>query len=295
MEDRKSANTGLKSEPAVDKSAPEGSRYIYRGSALAVGGRITRIGPHKDLDCLVPQQAAVVLPVVGGKSESELKRCFRFRIANLLDCDAVQVGSAAAKAESPKWVRGAGWRSAVSCRVKDFRARRLSRKERHAIVVEEVFAGFTSEHGAEDSYPKVRPDAKSALSGLSLDGLAVKVKIDVSLFREFPTKQALDELIRQQPEIARRIAWRPGKPPEKGAACTIVTEVSFPKGKPDGVVYDPAIPNWIYWAGIGNIYLGEMVVADYWRQLTMVRIVLGCDMEGSLAVDQIEDGGHTLP
>ncbi len=295
MPDQKSADTGSKSDSTIDKSLPERSRYIYRGSALGVGGRITRVGQHKDVDFVVPQQVAVVLPVTGGRSESELKRCFRFKIEKLLDCDPVQVGSASAKAESPVWKRGEGWRSAVSCTVQDFRARRLSRKERHAIAIEELFAGLTSDHGAGDSFPRVSLDPKCAIKGLTLDGLPVKVDLDLSVLREFQTKQALDERIRQEPELGRRIAWQPGKPPEKGSACTIVKGISFPKGAPNGVKYDPAIPHRIYWDGIGNIYLGEVIVNDYWRQLTLVRIILGCDMDGSLTADQIESGGHTLP
>ena len=46
------------------------SRFVYRGTAVGLGGRIVRIDPKSDLDILIPVQGASALPVIGGRSES---------------------------------------------------------------------------------------------------------------------------------------------------------------------------------------------------------------------------------
>lgn len=51
----------------------------------------------------------------------------------------------------------------------------------------------------------------------------------------------------------------------------------------------------IYVSGFGTIYLGEYLVSRYARRLTMLRVELGCPVEGTMEAGTGETNGHLHP
>ena len=279
MDAQKSADTNSKSE----QSPSEPARFVYRGNAVGAAGRIVRGDPRSGLDLVVPVQAASSLPVTGGRSECIVDRPYCFRIGSPKPLELFSLRSARTLAES-----GPGdWTTTVHSEVHGLQI--LDGR----ITVEDVVARLTSECGRSELVARVFPTGHCAIQGLMLDHRPVEVTLDIAPFVSAPTHAALLARARQDPEFCRGILCRPGTLAPGGiAACHIVSNVTFPEGAPEGVEYCP--PNRIRWHGVGTIYLGELLVSDLFRRLTMLRVALGSPVEGDVSGGEVEDNGHIV-
>ncbi len=53
--------------------------------------------------------------------------------------------------------------------------------------------------------------------------------------------------------------------------------------------------NFVQVPGFGRVYLAEMIVSPRRRRLTMLRVELGCPVEGRMEVSYVEGEGHRMP
>lgn len=279
MDAQKSADTNSKSEKCPSESA----RFVYRGNAVGAAARIVRVDPHSGLNHVIPVQAASSLPVTGGRSESVVDRPYCFRIGSPRPLELFSLRGARTLAESGPGDRTTTVHSEVhGLQILDGR-----------ITVERLVARLTSQYDSKELAACVIPTEHCSISGLMLDRRPVEVKLDIAPFVSAPTHAALLRRAGEQPEFSRRILCWPGTLAPGGIAqCHIVSTVAFPEGAPEEVEYCP--PNRIRWHGVGTIYLGELLVSDLFRRLTMLRVALGSPVEGDVSGGEVEDNGHIV-
>jgi hypothetical protein len=271
-------------------------RFAFRGNAVGTGARLTRIDPAKDLNIVVPVQGACSLPVIGGESKAEVGP-FSFSIDKPSKLEVLRFSRASTAAVSNTSGAGASQRfvTQVQSSVKD------------AAIIEKVkvaaaSAAFTSVHGIRDTYPKVTPDKGSTvIDGLVLGNRKVTVTIDAKPFQDCPTKESLIKLYGENATFRRKMFGRLGatsdkalKPPEtNGIIVGTIVEKIVVEGPDDGTI--KVVGYKIFWEGVGQVILGEILISDFFRRLTMIRVELGSPIGGNAAIAEIETNGQTLP
>lgn len=64
------------------------------------------------------------------------------------------------------------------------------------------------------------------------------------------------------------------------------------RGLPHGLQRYETGPNSLYIPEFGSIYLGELIVSQESKRLTMLRVELGCSAQGSVSSGTVEGDGH---
>jgi hypothetical protein len=264
--------------------------------------RITRIDreaegsslPVPNVDYAVPVQGASVLPTIGGVSESTAGP-FTYRVSKPREVTLLSVEKVHTRVSSqyphtmPHEVHTESRVSGVSL---------LDR-----IVVGHLSAQLTTRHDERTPFPNITPGC-FALEGLLLDGYPIQVKFDATPFCEFPTREGLRKGYRKLmerygaqlavpearvPKWSRNSCRRPPKDVfDRGPVnlCTIVSDIDLGPNPPDGI--ERTGINRITWKGVGDIFLGELLVSDHYRQLTMLRVEFGSPMGGWAAAGEVQ-------
>jgi hypothetical protein len=276
-------------------------RFAYHATAIGVGARFTRIDrteqesrqPVPNVDHVVPVQGASVLPTVGGLSESTAGP-FEYRVSQPRELTLVRVGKVHTRTSSqyphtlPHEVRAEVQVSEVAF---------LDR-----IQARYIAARLTTRHDGRAPQPSIAP-GNFAIEGLSLDGYPILVKFDVTPFSEFPTREGLRKNFKKLAPYGHQLAL-----PEKAVenwgrekkcdlrkntfdrgpvnVCTIVTDIDLGRNPPREIQRTGV--NRITWKGVGDIYLGELLVSDHFRQLTMMRVDFGSPVGGFAVAGEVQ-------
>ena len=268
------------------------SRFIYRGNAVGLGGRITRIDPKSDLNILIPVLGASSLPVVGGRSASKAVKC-AIPLRKGSAQNLASAASVATFAESDVERRGQPFVTRVAA---DVRTVRIA----DSISIARVRMNLTSKHLPNEKLPRIGL-GDSEISGLKLGRFPVDVQLDLKTFESCDTKQSLAETYARNASFRRRKAKRFNTSLESEGiqeytggyyVCSIVESIT---GKlPDGAFIDENGYT-IVWPGVGRIVLGEILISENSRRLTMVRVQLGSPMEGYACVGEGDVNGGSVP
>ena len=68
--------------------------------------------------------------------------------------------------------------------------------------------------------------------------------------------------------------------------CTIVSDIDLGPNKPEEIQRTGI--NRITWKGVGDIFLGELLVSDHYRQLTMLRVEFGSPVGGYAVAGEVQ-------
>lgn len=267
-------------------------RFIYRGNAVGLGGRIVKYAGKPGLNIPIVVQGACSLPVTGGVSVFKPAKC-TIPLSSRSKQILASAQSVAASAEGDVERAGGSHVTRVRADVKGVRIIDL-------ISIKRVLLDLTSTHERGDEVPRIRLGA-SEISGLKLGKHTLSVKLDLETFGRCDTKAKLCEKYESDAGF-RRGKWRKFNTPEQDVrikeysgeyyVCSIVESI---EGQlPEGARIDEDGYT-IHWDGVGRIVLGEMLIGRNSRRLTMVRIQLGCPVEGSAAVGEGEVNGGGMP
>jgi hypothetical protein len=273
------------------------SRFIYTGNACGAGARIIRIDPDPakpaeapNTDYVVPIQGASCLPVTGGLSESQTSP-FVYRVERPYPLTIMSVGSASTRAISG-FPEARPFKTEVEVTVSG-----VSFIER--VSIRRVAARMVSIHAEEDKTPRITPECVS-IEGLSIDGYPITVNFDAAPFREHSTREQLATSYAKNAKFREQYFRQVGAkssrekiPESKGLyVCSVVRSIDLGKNPPRGVTADR---NRIRWEGVGTIILGELIVSDYYRRLTMVRVLFGSPIEGLAFSGDVQSNSVTMP
>jgi len=288
---------------AVDHR-PDNVRFLFRGSAVALGGRLWDPVGKKDDPLLprqgaefLPSQASVWLPITGGTETSRAESGFSFEH---IDHYAVRARYAESSVQGG-YIAGPGDRVlvVVSTMIRDLHVRsgprcapeahvvdvgtiRIVIESRHTLHRNEetriFLRDFTIEKMTIDGVPVEVPfgggkneiAAQATAKGLRAEMAKPPFKEKHMKFLDNPDDLPDDELIARDPIV-----------------CSIV----------DGVVVgdDTIAGNVIDVGGFGRIHIGELVISPSDRRLSAMRFELGSPTEASFTAGSGATDGSTWP
>ncbi len=265
-----------------------GKRYVFCGHAVGVAAQFDRLGKLQGLNHVIPTLGAAVLPVTGGVSHSDVPGydypVEKPRKLSLLSVRHVL--STAHGLETPE-----GYHTVVHSKIEG-----LDVLEKLHIGLVELNLSSTK----KGHKPPVIRTTGNHIEGLRLGRVEATVILDEETLCSCGTKKQLaDFYARQDEDFRKRYAWRFGTPSGAPAIrehrgyyrCTLVREIklSGPKREVDKIPRPRG--NQIVWPGFGRIFLGEVLVGDYSRRMTMVRLAMGSSAGGSGSIGDAGTNG----
>ena len=261
-------------------------RFLYHAHGVGLGGHIKR-----PFCSVIEAQGATALPIGGGYASNQVDR-YRFH-------DIVSVRSTRIHAVGTRDDNG-GFNTSVSVTVEGLNILDV-------ITAESITARLSSFHGRDGSQPRITA-LGSDFRDLRIGGHPLDVKLERELFcEELAHKDFKGYVEKNRQTLSRQFLWgnddrerqEYGKvvpqgpqgawPESKGIVlCSLVRSVGTgPELKPQGYVI--RIPM------VGTLYLGEVIVSEYARRLTMLRLEMGSPVEGRLEACSGEVDGSTYP
>jgi hypothetical protein len=272
------------------------SVFYYQSFASALGGFLEK--PDK----VIPPQATVVLPTVGG---SEYSESGTFRLDDIVSCSR-------ASAQVSGYLGSAGFLIETRTEIENLKIRDVVRA---AKIVGRVTVEYTR-HGRRFSF------AGSGFEGLEVDGKEVALELDQALLSDPPRAASYDsrlnwnviqsigstqawelvKLLRKQgadePWALNRYEWMQNGPAAIAPAgvdtytlCSLVNSVKL-AGQDSGI---RSLSHIVEIPHFGRLFLGELLTSGTSTQLTMLRAELGCSVIGGIHIGTNGGGGHSVP
>ena len=247
---------------------PQG-RKIYKGQAVALGGFIQRPIPE-----IIQSQAAASIPISGGVDSARVEGFNHREIVSFRSARTLVSGQ-----ESPD---GKNLETLATCVVEGLDILGV-------VTAERVVARLSGTHVAlPDCYPIVTPSG-SYFQGLKICGKDVTCKFICDAFDKLETGRNPAATLRTNKDLKDQIIQ------EDGWAAKGFLPISLCAGLHIGD--QPCNPgqNVIEIPHFGRIYLGELIICSDSYRVTMLRVELGCPVEGQFDAGSVEGEPHLLP
>ena len=278
-------------------------RFLFRGSALALGGRIRRP------DLPIQSQAAALTGVSGGISRNRTTGAKFGDIVSYASADSEVQADYQDPAAAVKFTHGnhaqnrLPTRTTVRTSLTGVAIINADATTRRSLTCAKLSAQMVSTWPGSQGQTSFS-GISAAVDGLKLDTFDVDVAFTPEMFADRDTRGKLEHAYESSDTFRRvydRFFFRPaGKDipssqmPESGGLtyCTIVSRISW-RGAPN--------PNArieghkIVFKDFGTIYFGELFVSEFSRRLTLMRVELGSPCGGSLDFAEVETDGHGYP
>jgi hypothetical protein len=282
-------------------------RFIFRGNAVAASGHIRR---RKDV--MILSQAPAGVGVTGGHSLSEAKGADFGEILRITASRSEVTADYQDPAKAVEYTRGnhaqnrLPTRTTASTSIEGIQILNADSSTRHTLSCGRIAAELQSEWPGSNRQGSIRITGAS-LAGLKLDDSEVEVTFHSKVFSDRDTKYKLvqayegnDTFFRNYGHLFFAPAGQAPKTkvvrrlPEAGGLiyCTIVESIRW-KGTPNPNVEIKG--NRIYFKDFGTLYLGELLVSDFSRRLTMMRLQLGSPDGGDVCFAEVETNGVGYP
>jgi hypothetical protein len=268
--------------PSVSNKA-----FYFHAHASSLGGALET--PHKKV---VPSQASVALPAVGGHATA---RTEAFNCDEIVSCRAAYTRVTGGFDEED-----GSWFTLVTSVVEGLNIL-------ETVKVERVVAQISIEHPADGGNPTISL-AGSHFDGIRLGGCDVSPtlnpkllgvgsvdRIECPIFQQTGREQAVKMVQtakagKNAQWVLDRFDWMTAAKP-KADGCVLCSLV-------DGI--DQALPGRVFGHALeiphfGKIFLGELLVCRSSIQLSMIRAELGCATTGHLGMAMAEVSGGTVP
>jgi hypothetical protein len=279
-------------------------RYVFHSHAAAFGGRIVR-----PKDIVLEAKGASALLVAGGRSVAKLQRTtidefFEVESANTLtegffeDLKGfVDVTNHRAEEQSL---------TAVSRARAEVNGLAIGRKPR--LTIGRIRAELTNRSPGHSGQPSIRIGKDVAIDGISIDGYRLVVELNTRPFLKHDTHAKVlaaaddSKFIEEAGEslfMSKRFAGTAKTPAFRklirtGSTiyATIVKSIRWDgKPFPKSEIHD----NMVVLPEFGRVFFGELLISEYERRLTMVRMALGSDAGGSAAAGDVSTNGGWSP
>ena len=251
---------------------PQQRWFFYHGSALALGGHVSR--PYCEV---IEPQAAAVLPIVGGHGHARVED-FRYR-------DLVSFRSATASVSgSPSGPEGRQvFNTLASVTIEGLDVAGV-------VTADRIVARLVSEHPGDDRDLPILP-VGTFFENLRIAGVEVVPRPHDVLFGS-ATLRELGAACEQGSSGILDLSGKPFRVPSEGVHA-LTSLYASPSSLAAGCGEAGA---WgIQVKGFGTVYLGELVLARGERRLTMIRIEMGSPVRASMALGYVGGNGTTHP
>jgi hypothetical protein len=239
---------------------PQGTRFLYKAHAVGASGHFTK--PHAEF---LEGQAHTALPTGGGKASA--------RVENFNHRDIVSFQSASTQAIGTYDPLSGSWNTLVTATVEGLNIQGV-------VTADRIVARLASHHYAYQREASI----------LTLGSHIVNLKVAGQLVHLVPDSQVLSQWDTMS-------AARKGCPSRKPYAISndgtlIATSIFQNVACPGGMVVQD---NAIHFSEFGSIYLGEIIISDGERRLTMMRVEFGCEVDGCGNFGDVGGNGHMFP
>ncbi len=269
---------------------PRERTFWFRGNAVAFGGRIT----SPVCECL-DAQGASVLPPTGG---------FASATAGPFDHRGIVSFERASSTVSGRTAEHDGVAThdtLVTAVVEGLNVLDM-------VTADRVVARMTSTHSEEENEPQMLPFG-SYFENLRIGGHPIELRPYPDLVHHgrytdvastcsdrFLDGQGRPVSLGKASEL-RMEKWSPGAPSPVFEDRLLLAPL-FDAGNRNG--YAPPGcemrgANGIHVPGFGTVYFGEYLISRFSRRLTMLRIELGCPVEGTIVAASGDGNGHLYP
>ena len=160
-----------------------------------------------------------------------------------------------------------------------------------AIRADELVAYISTEHPAQDpDVPRVDL-SRAAINGLRVGEAILRVHLDLGFL-----KKGNGTRFPKRPYLLEKSLWKKADKkfdPDKGTLiCTLVEKIEVVRGELAAKIVDTNI---IEVPNIGRIHLAEFLVSGNSYELIMLRVELGCPVQGSASVSATKVNGTGGP
>jgi hypothetical protein len=245
------------------------SRKLYKGQAVALGGFIERPMPE-----VIQSQAAAAIPISGG-FDSARAEGFNHR-------EIVSFRSARAHVTGHESADGKHLETLSTCVVEGLDILGV-------VTAERVVARLVGSHVVQPKwYPIVTPSG-SYFQGLHVCGREVRCKFIGDAFDKLESGRDAAATLRTQFPLQDQIIQEDGWAAKGFLPISLCADLHIGDQpcKPGQNVIE--IPHF------GRIYLGELIICKDSYRLTMLRVELGCPVEGQFDVASVEGEPHLMP
>jgi hypothetical protein len=278
-------------------------RYVFHSHAAAFGGRIVR-----PKDIVLEAGGASALLVTGGRSVAKLERTqfdefFTVESANTLaegsfeDTKAlIEVTHRRAQEQTL---------AAVSRARTEVNGLAIGRKPR--LSIGRIRAELTNRSAGHSGQPWFRIGKDTVIDGISIEGFKLVVELNIRPFtqcdthakilaavddKKFLTKSGESLFMSKRFGGESTPAFRKLVRAGNTVYATIVKSIRWDgKPFPKSEIHD----NMVVLPGFGRVFFGELLISEFSRRLTMVRMALGSDAGGSASAGDVESNGGWSP
>jgi hypothetical protein len=170
------------------------------------------------------------------------------------------------------------------------------------LFLDRASAYLKTVYHAGDAQPTITP-VEARLDGLVIDGVRFSVKLGTDPVTRYGTCDQFHHACMHDTGFNEAhgnqvLSLRDGPPGgPAGKACfvySLVDRITWEGKLPEGaeVSEDSHV---IVWPDFGTVILGEMLISDFSRRLTMMRLELGSPLQARMAITDVESSGQGLP
>jgi hypothetical protein len=275
-------------------------RFIFRGNAAAVGGRIVR-----PADTIIDSTVASSLTVAGGRSRAQATAT-RFG-------QFVSFGTAATLAEGVfdnvqqqiELSFGRVDESALTMTTRvsaDATALSVGDADGPKFTAKHVRASLTSKSPAGSGEPPIDVGSDTVIETAAVDQFGLIITLAPTVFQTLDTLAKISTAVDDPTFIQNngshffmtpRVAGAPTPPTRLVASrgttyATIVKSIKWATNPFPGSTIDN---NVVTVPGLGKIFFGELLITGQSRRLTMIRMELGSPIGGFVAWVEVETNG----
>ncbi len=282
-------------------------RFLFRGSAVAFAGHIRR--PD---ELIIPSQASALVPVIGGYAQGVARRSKFGEVVQFAAASSDVAADFEDLTKAAKFTHGnfadnrLPVRTTVKCSLSGLRVSNSDANSRHVLTCDSISASVVSRNLQQGGQPSIKVLGAS-MEKLALDGFELNVKFHTKLFASHDTKDKLSYAYEEDETFFSKFGnlflfpagmKTPGKgrrkAPQVGGIISLSMVQSIKwvdKPNPDAEISG----NRITLRDFGSIFLGELLVSDFSKRLTMMRLQVGSPIGGEMACVELDSNGHTYP
>jgi len=280
-------------------------RYVFHSHAAAFGGRIVR-----PKDIVLEAGGASALLVTGGRSVATLGRT---RIDEFFEVESAKTEAEGFFEDTKAYVEVTHRRVHEHTLTARSRARTevnglaVGRKPR--LKVARIRAELVNRSAGHSGQPSIRISRDTLIDGISIEGFKLIVELNTRPFIQCDTHAKIiaaaddPKFVSKAGEslfMSKRFAGGDAKPPAfrklvrtgNTVYATIVKSIRWDGRRyPKSEIHD----NMVVLPGFGRVFFGELLISEFERRLTMVRMALGSDAGGSASAGDVSSNGGWSP
>lgn len=247
---------------------PKG-RKLYKGHAVALGGYIERPVPE-----VIQSQASAAISISGGY-DSAHAACFNHR-------EIVSFKSARTLVSGRESADGKYLETLASCVVEGLDILGV-------VTAERVVARLSGSHLVGPKRNPVVTPSGSYFQGLRICGKEVRCRFIGEAFDNLQSGPDSPGVLRTRQELQGQVIQGEGWEAKGFLPISLCADL-YIGDKP----CEPG-RNVIEIPHFGRVYLGELIICRDTHRLTMLRVELGCPVEGAFDICSVEGEPHIMP